>query len=779
MQIYRDKEACIDDRIEDLLARMTLEEKTAQLTQFFGRNAYVLKEDGIGLRDVCVQQLSGAGIGLLYGVQRADTVANVKENENLTPEQAAKLVNAIQRTNMENTRLAIPLLFAEECSHGLMAFDTVVYPVPLCMGSMFDEELYGRICRAIATEARARGVMITYSPVLEVLRDPRWGRAEETYGEDVYLCTRMGLRAIREFANGRIAADSSIVAAVKHFVVHGCPEGGINVAYTSVGERQLQEVWLYPFQQAVRAGAKAMITSYHEIDGVPVCCNKELVRETVKDRWGFKGFIFSDLGAVELLKDVYGITNDYKEATFMAFDAGIDIDMLGVLYHQYLAALIREGRITEAELDDSVARILRLKFEMGLFENPYVDEKRAEARSRMPEHIALARQAAREGIVMLKNRGGLLPLDKGLSVAVVGPNADDVYNQLGDYTAWQKRENVVTVLDGIRRVAKRVHYAKGCAVRGPSTEGFGQALEAAAESDVIIAAVGGSANRFMGTGNVDPTTGQAKIVGAEISDMETGEGVDRMSLELLGPQKELLMALKKTGKPLVVVYISGRPIADPWVDENADAILQAWFPGEQGGNAIADIVFGACSPSGKLTVSIPKHVGQIPLYYNRRPSVKRQIGYVEMDAEPAYPFGFGLSFTDFAYSDLTIDRALSTVQEQVTIAFTIRNVGRVAGAEVAQIYIKDLCASVTRPDMELKGFVRVMLEPNESKRVEWVLKQEDLEIYDIHKQWVVEPGEFAVMVGASSKDIRLRGTFVKQTSSGPSACAAPGKSVSP
>lgn len=765
MEKYLDSNLPAKARVADLLSKMTVEEKAAQLTQFMGKKSYVIKDNKVSVSEDFSACLTGNGIGLLYGVQRADIFAEVEENNNLSPLQAGELVNLIQKANIENSRFGIPLLFAEECTHGLMAYGAVVYPVPIGMGCTFNVDLYGRMCRAIAAEARARGVLITYSPVLEALRDVRWGRAEECYSEDVYLCTQMGLQGLKQLENNDISSDDAIVAAVKHFAVHGCPEGGINIAYTSVGDRELHETWLYPFKKAVEAGVKSIITSYNEIDGVPMCANKSLIKGIVKDEWGFSGFIFSDLGAVELLADVYHVAKDYKEATFISFDTGIDIDMMGISYNKYLIELVKEGKITEKELDDSVARILKIKFDMGLFERPYVDVKKILKTSRTSEAVNMAREAARESIVMLKNKNNILPLPKDISsVAVIGPNADNVYNQLGDYTAWQNRDNVVTILDGIKNVASNVNYAKGCRIREVSDAGFAEAIEAARKSDVVVAVMGGSSNRFTSQDSVDINTGQAKIMDSSVSDMETGEGVDRMSLELLGSQRDLLIELKKTGKPIVVIYICGRPISDPWVDENADVILCAWYPGEQGGNAVADILFGDYSPSGKLTVSIPKHVGQIPVHYNKHLSVKTfsGFGYVEMDVEPAYPFGYGLSYTNFEYSNLFIDKEVSKIDEAVIIKFDVKNVGNVKGAEAVQLYIKDVLSSVARPPMELKGFAKVELESGQKKTVELVLTKDELEILDINKNWIVEPGEFEVMVGASSKDIKLKGKLIKK-----------------
>ena len=757
MDNVKDGELLIDEKVNSLLNKMSLKEKAAQLTQFFGRAMYEKKSDTIEMKEFFKKALSGNGIGLLYGVQRCDAVAGVNKDSILTWKQSVKLLNEIQKINMENTPHKIPLLFAEECSHGLMAYDATVYPVPLCIGCSFNDRLYEKMTAAIAEEARYRGVTITYSPVFECVRDIRWGRTEETFGEDTYLCMRMGLKGMDGLTEKGKYGKKSVVPAVKHFAVHGCPEGGINVAYTSVGQRELNEVWLEPFKRAVEHGARALITSYNEIDGVPMCANKELIKDTLKDKWNFNGFVFSDLGAVEMLKDVYHVAKDYKQATLIAFKSGIDIDMLGECYNNYLAELVEDGKITLKELDDAVKRILKLKFELGLFESPYIDEKKTgkKVRNKAGEKIAL--DMAREGIVLLKNEDNILPLNENQNICLIGPNADNVYNQLGDYTAFQNRKNIVTIKDGMEKFIKNIPYASGCKVRSGNEEMFSEAKKIIEKSQIVIAVMGGSSSRFDSDDCIDSFTGQAIIKSANESDMECGEGVDRCTLTLPNPQLDLLKEVVRQKKKLIVVYISGRPISDPFVDEYADAVFYAPYPGQYAGLAVAELIFGKINPSGRLCLSIPKDAGQLPLYYCRKPSVKLKQGYVEMDAEAKYEFGFGLSYTDFAFGELKIIKADKNC---VTAKINVTNIGNLKGKETVQLYLSKEVSEVTRPEFLLKGFEKVELEPNETKTVKFKLTYNELKVFGKDNTWKVESGKYCLSAGKSSKNIISKAYFV-------------------
>lgn len=749
------------ERVEKLISKMTIQEKLSQLIQFFPRDAYNRENGKIIYKQEYIDKISENGLGFLYGVLRADTVAGVEEKNTLSTEEGVSLINRLQKCAVEKSRLGIPLIFCEELTHGHMGYGATVYPVALAIGSTWNKELYGEICKAIGKEARSKGITLTYSPVLDILRDFRWGRAEECFSEDVYFCTTMGEIAVTALQGKQLCDKGSVVAAIKHFIVHGVPESGLNTAMASVGERQLREVWLEPFKRCVEAGARAVITSYNEVDGIPNCCNKHLIKNILKGEFGFDGFVFSDLGAVELLTNLYYLAENHKEGVYLSFDAGIDIDMLGEAYYQYLGELVEEGKIPIEEIDQAVRKVLMVKAELGLFENPYADENEAAKYARCQEFRNLSLQAAKESVILLENKKQTLPLKKACKVAVIGPNADNIYNQLGDYTAWQNRKDVITVLDGIREIVgeDQVVYAKGCDIRNDDKSGFKEALNAAEEADIIVAVIGGSSSRFSTTDSVDTTTGQGKVVDARVSDMDCGEGVDKADLTLSGVQLELLKELKKTGKKLIVVGICGRPVSEPWIKENVDAFLLSFYPGEQGGRAIGQIIFGMESPSGKLSVTIPKHVGQMPMYYCKRPCIHRASGYADMDAMPLYEFGYGLSYSSFAYSNLVLDKTQCGTNETVTICVDITNVGDMEASETVQLYIHDRKATVTRPEKELKGFEKIRLKQGETKKVFFTLGFEELKVLGADMKFRIEPGFFDVYIGASSEDIRLQDHF--------------------
>ncbi|WP_192715909.1 glycoside hydrolase family 3 N-terminal domain-containing protein [Paenibacillus sp. OAE614] len=754
---YQDSALSSEARAEHLLSLMTLEEKVGQLVQLFGWKTYRREENGVALDEAFKEAAERGGIGSLYGVLRADPWTEVTLATGLSPKEGAETINAIQRYAIERSRLGIPILFGEECSHGHMAIGATVFPVPLTLASMWNPALYEEICRAIALETRSQGGAATYSPVLDVVRDPRWGRTEETYGEDPWIASVMAEAAVRGLQGKRLDADDSVIATLKHFAGYGSSEGGRNSAPVHMGLRELHEVDLRPFKAAVRAGAKSVMTAYNEIDGVPCTSDKYLLTDLLRKEWGFDGFVITDCGAINMLVWGHDTAADPQEASAMAVNAGVDMEMSGDMFRAHLAAAVQSGRIEMHTLDQAVLRVLKAKFELGLFEQPYVDPERAARVIGSEEHIRLARQAAVEGIVLLKNQEGTLPLSKESgTVAVIGPNADNVYNQLGDYTSPQPREQVSTVLDGIRaklaHAPDRVLYAPGCRVKDDSREGFDLALKTAAAADTIVLVLGGSSARDFGEGTIDLRTGASVVTDRPHSDMDCGEGIDRSTLGLSGVQRELAEELAKLGKPLVVVYINGRPVAEPWIDEHADAILEAWYPGQEGGHAIADIVFGDENPSGRLTVSVPKHVGQLPVRYNSKRTTGRR--YLETDLEPAYPFGFGLSYTEFKYGPVTVSPAEITPEGRAEAAVTVTNTGSRAGAETVQLYISDKVSTVTRPKKELKGFAKIWLQPGETKTVTFGIGHEELSFIDRDLNPVVEAGEFEIQIGRHAQDVQ-------------------------
>ena len=591
--------------------------------------------------------------------------------------------------------------------------------------------------------------------MLDLTRDPRWSRVEETFGEDPVLTGMIGKAMVEGLGGGNLSQPYSTLATLKHFLAYGISESGQNGNPSFIGIRELHENFLSPFRQAIDAGALSVMTSYNSLDGIPCTANHYLLTELLKNEWQFKGFVVSDLYSIEGIHQSHFVAPTMEEAAVMALSAGVDVDLGGDAYMNIINA-VNTGRISNAALDASVARVLRLKFEMGLFENPYVIPEKAEKEVRNDAHIALARKIAQASITLLKNDRSLLPLNKNISkVALIGPNADNRYNMLGDYTAPQEEKNVKTVLDGIRTKLSplQVEYVKGCSIRDTLTSDIEQAVAAARRSEAVIAVVGGSSARDFKTSYKE--TGAAIADEKTVSDMECGEGFDRATLSLLGRQQELLKALKATGKPLIVVYIEGRPLDKTWADENADALLTTYYPGQEGGNAIADVLFGDYNPAGRLPLTVPRSVGQIPIYYNKK--APQNHDYVELSASPLYAFGYGLSYTTFEYSDL---RVSSISPHSFEVSFKVKNTGKYDGEEVSQLYLRDEYASVVQPLKQLKYFERFYLKRGEVKEVKCVLSESDFTIIDRNLKTVVEPGTFQVMVGTASNDIRLQAKVV-------------------
>ncbi|MGQ9513752.1 MAG: glycoside hydrolase family 3 N-terminal domain-containing protein [Thermoproteota archaeon] len=719
-------------KVRDLLKRMTIEEKVAQLGSV---PAWDLIENGKFVQEKAERLLS-RGIG---------QITRVAGSSDIGPRDAAIIGNQIQRFLVEKTRLGIPAVIHEECLSGFMARGATTFPQAIGLASTWDVELVQRISSTIREQMRVTGASQGLSPVLDVARDPRWGRTEETFGEDPYLVASIGAAYVKGLQGEDLRRG--VLATVKHFAAHGFPEGGRNCATVHVPQRELREIFLFPFEAAVKeAGAGSLMNAYHEIDGIPCASSRYLLTEILREEWGFKGFVVSDYGAIKMLQTFHKVAADEKEAAIMALEAGIDIELPSMqCYGEPLIQAIKEGLISETIVDEAVSRVLRGKILLGLFENPYVDAELAPIIFDRAEHRALALQAARESIVLLKNEG-LLPLNKEIgSIAVVGPNADSTRNLLGDYSYTAhlscKRDAVpvVSILEGIRKKLPQaqVHYAKGCEVSGTSTDGFEEALDAARKSDVVVAVVG-------------------ERSGLSPDDL-SGEGRDRTDLELPGVEEELIRALCITGKPVVVVLVNGRPLSIGWIANNCPAILEAWLPGEEGGNAVADVLFGDYNPGGKLPISVPSEVGQIPVHYSRKHSSFGN--YVFGPSKALFPFGHGLSYTKFEYSSLKIEPDRVGPAGKVAVCFDIKNVGDLQGDEVAQLYVSDRVASISRPLKELKGFRRVKLDKGERKTLKFNISVEQLAFYDRYMRLVVEPGKFDVMVGPSSEEIKLFGSF--------------------
>ena len=549
----------------------------------------------------------------------------------------------------------------------------------------------------------------------------------------------------------RGTSSKGVISTLKHFVAYGIPEGGHNGSPSHIGPRDLEENVLPTFKAAIDNGALSVMTSYNTIDGIPTTCNEELLTGVLHDRWNFQGFVVSDLESIDGIYASHHVAKDRQEAGEMALKAGVDVD-LGAHCYALLKESVEAGRLDVAYVDRAVKRVLIRKFEAGLFDNPYLPEDAADG-VRSPENVEVAAQAARESVTLLKNNG-ILPLRAGTRIALIGPNADNQYNQLGDYTAPQAPESVVTMLDGLRSAGAAVTYVKGCAIRDTRSNDIAQAVQAARRADVAVVVVGGSSARDFRTKYID--TGAAVVDQAAVSDMEAGEGFDRSSLDLLGLQPQLLREIKATGTPLVVVYIEGRPLDKRWTSENADALLTLWYPGGEGGTALADVLLGRYNPAGRLSVSVPLNVGQLPVYYNRK--VPYSHDYVEESAAPLYPFGFGLSYTTFEYSNLRVE---GTLPDAAVVKVDVRNSGSLSGDEVVQVYIRDLVASTARPRKQLCAFKRVKaIGPGETVTVSLPLERSAFELVNPAMERVVEKGEFEIQVGASSDDIRLKQTVL-------------------
>jgi len=757
LPLYKNPKAPVEIRIKDLLSRMTVEEKVGQISMPLGWPMYTKNGNEVHVSEAFKNSLKEEYTGMLWATLRADPWTKKTLANGLNPELAAKATNAIQKYAIENTRLGIPVLLSEEAPHGHMAIGTTVFPTSIGQGSTFDPELIQKMAAAIAEETRLQGGHVGYGPVLDLAREPRWSRVEETYGEDQVLNSRMGEAMVKGFQGKNINSGVNVVATLKHFAAYGAPEGGHNGSSINVGLRSLHQFYLPPFKAAVKAGALSVMTAYNSIDGIPCSSNEMLLKDILRKDWGFKGFVVSDLNSISGLKANHHIAESGAEAAELSINAGLDADLSGFGYGKALLAAIKSGKVSSQVLDTAVSRVLRIKFNMGLFEKPYVNPQLAKQKVRSAEKVALARQVARESIILLKNQDKLLPLSKSLkTLAVIGPNADQFYNQIGDYSAPQSEGNVVTVLQGIKNKLgnnTKINYVKGCAIRDTTSSNIEEAVSVAKKADAVVIVLGGSSARDFKTEYIE--TGAAKIQagGNQLSDMESGEGYDRATLDLLGDQIKLLKAVVKIGKPVVLVLIKGRPLNLNWAAEHVPAILDAWYPGQEGGNAIADVLFGDYNPAGRLPISVPKSVGQLPVYYNARFPEKHD--YIEMDAKPLYSFGYGLSYTTFGYQNLQIKYENGST----TVTFDLTNTGNLDGEEVVQLYLRMKTSSVVLPTKQLKQFKRIALKAGEQKNLTFVLNKDDLEIYNAQMKWAVEAGEYMVMVSSSSDQVRLEGKF--------------------
>lgn len=729
-EVYKDAHASIDDRVEDLLKRMTLKEK--------------------------VEQMSMTG---LYDQTQTTSAYGVCESPFVSLKEIAQLSRKAKQHARENTRLGIPPIQIAECLHGLLAYETTIFPQAIAQGSTWNPDLIEQMGKAIAQEARSVGVDQALSPLFDVIRDARYGRNEECYSEDPYLVGSMGSAFVKGMQ------ENGILCTAKHFAGYSQPIAGINLAPASLGEREMRSVHLVPFRMAVeQAHIAAVMPSYNEVDGIPAHANSWLLNDVLRHEWGFQGYTFSDYGSVGHLFNFHRVAGSKEEAAKIAVEAGLDLEASRPDHYVLLEQQVKEGKVDVKTIDQAVRRILRTKFKAGIFDKPYADENDIARNIHTREHIQLAKEIALESIVLLQNEQSLLPLDmkKLKSIAVVGPNANQV--QFGDYCWTRDNRYGTTVLEGIQNMAGKnvqVHYAKGCSISGLDKSGIAEAVEAAQKSDVTVAVLGGTSVILSGLG-WGKGPGEQEIGDAFTS----GEGYDLTDINPLGVQRDLLKALKETGKPIVLVLVHGRPWSIDWEKEHIPAIVEAWYPGEQGGNAIAEILFGNANPSGRLNVSIPRSVGHLPVYYNRKPSalgINKEPGtpdnpgrdYVFSSPDPLFPFGHGLTYTQFEYSDLQVS-SNTFGSEGIEISLNVKNTGKRAGKEVVQLYVNDVVSSVTTPDIELKRFKKISLEPGQTERVIFHLSPADLTLWNREMKEVTEPGDFELMVGKSSSDIQLR-----------------------
>ncbi|WP_158795702.1 glycoside hydrolase family 3 C-terminal domain-containing protein [Pedobacter sp. L105] len=755
--LYKNPKAPVADRVKDLLGRMTVEEKVGQLSTLLGWEMYEKKGDGVVASEKFKKTVAANQYGMLWATLRADPWTRKTLETGLDPYKAALATNALQKYIIEHTRLQIPVLIAEECPHGHMAIGTTVFPTSIGQSSTWDPMLIQSMAAAIAKEARLQGAHIGYGPVLDLAREPRWSRVEETYGEDPFLNSMMGVAMVKGFQgkDNTIGSGVNVISTLKHFTAYGSPEGGHNAGLINPGRRELIQSYLPPFEASIKAGALSIMAAYNSVDGVPCSSNPYLLDTLLHRQWGFKGFSVSDLGSIDGLVLTQHVAANNIDAAALAMNAGLDNDLGGVVFSAPLLEAIKNGAVSMQRIDEATGRLLAMKFEMGLFENPYVDPKLARKEVRKEATVTLSRKVAQESIILLKNENAVLPLKKTISsIAVIGPNADNIYNQLGDYTAPQDPKAIITVLEGItaKLPAAKINYVKGCAIRDTANVHIAEAVAAAKQSDVAVVVIGGSSARDFKTEYI--STGAA-IVGkgtAEVSDMEAGEGYDRETLDLMGKQLELLQAVVKTGKPVVVVFIGGRPLNLNWPAANAAAIITAWYPGQEGGDAIADVLFGDYNPAGRLPISVPRSVGQLPDYYNYQNSSKHD--YVEGPATPLYAFGYGLSYSKFVYSDL--DATVNAGDNlTVNVSLKVTNSSAIDGDEVVQLYLRDDVSSVVTPVKTLKAFSRINIKAGATRTVEFTLHKNDLSLMNQQMQRVVEAGDFTLMLGAGSTDIRL------------------------
>jgi len=716
----------IDQKVNALLKKMTLEEKIGQLNQYSNDNSIT---GPITINPNKQAEIKNGLVGSMLNVTGAESTKNY------------------QKLAMQS-RLKIPMLFGQDVIHGYKT----TFPIPLAEAASWDLAAIELAARVAATEASASGIHWTFAPMVDIGRDPRWGRVMEGAGEDTYLGSKIAYARVKGFQGNKLGDLNSVMACVKHFAAYGAAVGGRDYNSVDMSERMLWETYLPPFKAALDAGAATFMNSFNDLNGIPATANAHLQRDILKGKWNFQGFVVSDWGSIGEMV-AHGYSKDLKAAALAAITAGSDMDMESIAYKNHLAELVKEGKVSIDLVDDAVKRILRKKFELGLFDDPYrySDQKRADKALNDPENRKAALDMAQKSIVLLKNENQTLPLSKNLkTIAFIGPMVKEYKENMGfwsvelpnvDYDKW-----IVSQWDGLQnKVGKntKLLYAKGCEVEGDSKDGFAEAVATAKQADVVILSIG------------------------EKRDM-SGEAKSRSNLHLPGVQEDLVKAIQATGKPVVVLVNAGRPLIFNWTADNVPAIVYTWWLGTEAGTAIANVLFGDYNPSGKLPMTFPREIGQIPIYYNHfstgRPAKDEDSknyvsAYIDLKNSPKFPFGYGLSYTKFNYSDLKLSSAKMKNNETIKVSFQLSNVGKVAGEEVVQLYLKDKFGSVVRPVLELRDFQKIKLNAGESKTIEFTIDKEKLSFYNNKLEWTAEPGDFEVMIGASSADIKLKSDF--------------------
>jgi len=701
--------------VNELMAKMTVEEKIAQMVQFTADGTVTGPKGGTNF----IEEIKKGNVGSILNAT------------------GVEYTRKLQQMNLENSRLKIPLLFGYDVIHGYRT----IFPITLGETASWDIELAKRTSQIAAAEAAASGVHWTFAPMVDISRDPRWGRVSEGSGEDTYLGTQMAVARVKGFQGNDLKALNTVLACTKHFAAYGAAEAGRDYNTVDMSERVLRETYLPPFKATVEAGVGTFMTSFNEISGVPATGSEFLLRDILKKEWNFNGFVVTDYTAINELIP-HGFAKDSAHAAKLALRAGVDMDMVGATFLKNLKDLLNEGKVTQAQIDDACRRILEAKYDLGLFEDPYRynNEKREKETIYKKEYLDAALEAANKSMVLLKNDKNVLPLRKDQKVAFVGPLVNDEWNIIGSWAATGDRNGyAVSVREGVNKIITdkgKVTFDKGVEIVDGRRDMMQAALDNARKADVIVAVMG------------------------EFENM-TGEAASRTNIDLPGIQKEFLAELKKLGKPVVLVLMNGRPLTLSWEDANMDAILEAWYPGTMGGDAIAQTLYGMSVPGGKLPMTFPRNVGQVPLYYNAKntgrpylgnadPEQKYKSRYIDVDNSPLYPFGYGLSYTTFDYSNLRLSSGTLAMNGTLTVSIDVANTGNFDGEEVVQLYVRDLVGSVTRPVKELKGFKKLLIKKGEKKTVEFELSADDLRFYNIDMEFVAEPGDFEVYVGGSS-----------------------------